>query len=92
MSANRTQNCHVHRLRHRNRTSDTRSHLRKFANYLTVQAIRLNAIGGVAGVTAGEVETAHRTPQALRDESVQTRYVRGATTSAQVTALGIPIA
>jgi len=92
MSLNRTQNCHVHRLRHRKRTSDTRSNLRKFAEYLRAQAARLNTVGTVAGVTELEVETAHRTPQALRAESVQARYVRGATTNAQVTALGIPVA
>lgn len=92
MSANRTENCHVHRLRHRNRTSDTRNHLRKFQNYLTVQAARLNTVGTVAGVTALEVETAHRTPQALRAEPVQTRYVRAAATNAEVLALGIPVA
>lgn len=92
MSANRTQNCHVRRIRHRNRMTDTRNHLRKFANYLAVQVVNLNAIGGVAGVTAAELVTAHTTPQPLRDESVASRFVRGATTSAQVTALGIPIA
>jgi len=61
--------------------------LRKFANYLSVQATRLNTIGGVTGVTGGEIEDAHRTVQ-----SVKSRYVRDATTSAEVTALGIPIA
>ncbi len=86
MSANRTGNSHMHRLRHRTRISDPRNHMRKFQNYLTVQAARLNTIGGVTGVTGGEIESAHRTVQ-----SVRARYVRGATTSAQVSALGIPI-
>lgn len=86
MSANRTQNNHVHRLRHRNRATDTRNHLRKFSNYLTAQAARLTAIVGVTSVTEAELVTAHQTPQ-----SVRARYVRGATTPAEVTALGINI-
>jgi hypothetical protein len=92
MSANRTQNSHMHRLRRRLRISEPTNHMRKFRNYLAVQVANLNAIVGVAGVTETELETAHRTPQALRDEPVHTRFVRGATTPAQVTALGIPIA
>ncbi len=88
MAANRTQNAHSHRIRHRLRNLDPGNNLRKFANYLTVQATRLNTIGGVAGVTGAEIDAAHKIPPHF----VRARFVRGATTSAEVSALGIPIA
>jgi hypothetical protein len=88
MSANRTGNVHLHRLRHRRRFSATSQHLRKLQNYLTVQAARLNTVGTVAGVTPGEVQAAHNTPPHF----VRARYVRAASTNAEVAALGIPVA
>ena len=87
MSANRTGNVHIHRLRHRRRAPTSGKRLRKLANYLDVQAARLTALVGVTSVTEAELIAAHQSTQ-----SVRARYVRGATTAAEVTALGINIA
>jgi len=92
MAANRTQNSHVHRIRHRRRTSDPRNHLRKYQAYLAVQAARLNTVGTVAGVTEAEIEAAHVAAAADTGQSVRARFVRAASSNAEVTALGIPVA
>jgi len=87
MSANKTQNSHVHRLRYRDRATGPTNHLRKAANYITVQAARMTAIVGVTSVTPTEIAVAHGTPPYF----VRGRHVRGADTVAKVTALGINI-
>jgi hypothetical protein len=88
MSANRTGNTHLHRIRHRRRFSTTTSNLRKLQNYLTVQAARLNTVGTIAGVTAGEIQAAH----GIAPYFVRARYVRAVASNANATALGIPVA
>ena len=85
MSANKTENSHVHRLRHRTRITPNS---RKFVSYLTKQAARLNTVGTVTGVTTFEIEAAHRAAPWF----VRSRYVREASTNAEVLALGIPVA
>lgn len=87
MSANRTQNSHLHRLRHRRRAPTSGKRLRKLAAYVNTQAARLTAIVGVTSVTTTEIIQAHLAPPWF----VRARLVRGATTPAQVTALGINI-
>lgn len=89
MSANRTQNSHLHRVRYRSFTRNATRHTKR-TNYLNVQAARLTALVGVTSVTIAEIATAHilfLNPTA----DVRARHIRGATTAAEVTALGINI-
>jgi len=88
MSANRTGNVHLHKNRYRRRSVTRGRRLRKMANYLTVQAARLNTVGTIAGVTTVEILTAHSTPPYF----VRARYVRAVAANADATALGIPVA
>lgn len=89
MSANRTQNSHLHRVRYRSFTRNAKRHTKR-SEYLTVQAARLTALVGVTSVTIGEIAAAH-IPFLNPTVDLRARHIRGATTAADVTALGINI-
>lgn len=99
MSANRTLNTRTHRIRHRDRLTPSRpnfaARLPKLQNHLDVAAAEMNAIVGVAGVTAAEVITsiaANVTLNPVGARDIRARLQRGLTAVAEVEALGIPIA
>lgn len=99
MSANRTLNTHIHRIRRRRRLTPSHPNFAarhpKLQNHLDVALAEMNAIVGVAGVTAAEVLTSIAanvtiTPAGVWD--IRARDQRGLTLVAEVQALGIPIA
>lgn len=99
MSANKMLNVHHHRIRHRRRLDTTHPNFAarhpKLQNHLDVSLAEMNAIGGVAGVTAQECLTsieANVTLNPVGARDIRARDQRGATTVANVEALGIPIA
>ena len=95
----KTVNSHAERIRHRRKSIQTAGEragrLPGFANFLTREAARANAIGGVAGVTTeeilagleGQTDLGGTVPTLTRS-----RHVRQATTPANYTDQGIPIA
>jgi hypothetical protein len=85
----------MHRIRHRGRIESVTSRLRKFAAHQAEALAQMNAIIGVAGVTATEVvasivNNATINPVGVRD--IRASYQRGTTLVVEVEALGIPIA
>lgn len=92
MSANRTNNAHPHRIRHRRRLDVAHPNFaarhRKLNQYLTLEAARLNTVGTIAGVTDAEVLAAH-TIAALPLSLA--RNIRAISTNAEATAQGIPV-
>ncbi len=98
MSANRMPNVHTHRLRRRRRLSISHPNFAarhpKLENHLALASAEMNAIVGVAGVTQAEVLTsieANVTANPVGVRDIRARHQRGATTVANVEALGIPI-
>lgn len=99
MSANRTPNVHTHRIRHRRRLDTSHPNFAarhpKLQNHLDLALAEMNAIVGVAGVTAQEVLTsigANVTLNPVGARDIQARDQRATTLVAEVEALGIPIA
>lgn len=94
----KTVNSHAERIRHRRKSIQTAleriGRLPGFENFLTREATRANAIGGVAGVTAAEI-LAGLEGQTDLSGAVPTltraRHIRQATTPANYTDQGIPI-
>ena len=99
MSANRTTNVHHHRFRRRRRLSTAHPNFAarhpKLQNHLDLALAEMNAIVGVAGVTAQEVLTsieANVSTIPARARDIRARMQRGTTLVAEVQALGIPVA